>query len=74
LSLQHELASQTLNPIEMTHRIHERIDTPAKLTPFCSIALLDKTWPIKAKQTTTKLNSIVLARNAVNKAAEEGEN
>ena len=55
------------------HRIHDRIETLAKLMPFCSIARLDNTWPMKAKKTITKVSSMVLAIKAVKRAAEEGE-
>jgi hypothetical protein len=57
-----------------TYRIQERIDTLAKLIPFCCIALRVSTCPINAKNTITKDNSTVLAMKAVNSAAEEGEN
>jgi hypothetical protein len=55
------------------HRIHDHIETLAKLMPFCSIAHLDSICPMKAKKTITNDSSMVLAMKAMRRATEEGE-
>jgi hypothetical protein len=53
--------------------IHERIARLAKLIPDSLKARLDKIWPRNERKVITNVNSIILAKNAVSNAAEEGE-
>jgi hypothetical protein len=59
--------------IKLTCSIHDRIATFARLIPCWRIARLERICPRNDRNVITNVNSIVLARNAVNNAAEDGE-